>query len=460
LGDQEALMRSFGIAVVPILLFALLSGPLAAEEITLSLDVRKARETGGEEGATPSEEIRESRESLTLAPKKFAVQRDQETMIYDFVSERIFILTPAKRTVLDTSLYWVPTYKLAERANRRVLNGFYEELGLDNEGDSDFELEALFSSDPNTPVGAQIQIAKHGETTQFVYNKEEVASYGLANQQVPADLAGSFRKYFLYCLSVHPKILETLLDTKHFFDTLTYVGGDGMPVQQTTTIKADKIANSTAAALSVPHSFKTIYSSNNRLNAVIEAAHSGTAPTIQQYERQLENAGKRGDALGVFLIYMEAVNQIGTNAATTLGPLVPKATGNATDRSYIQDLATAISKPPASEEEARSSIGIIEAARKKAGPRGAILDVFTANYYGMLGDLRKAEGLILTALEKNPFLTGAYKDLGDKYYQQYDMVNAWAAWDQMLRIGSDHELAKPIEDLKVSLREEHPAYFQ
>ena len=128
--------------------------------------------------------------------------------------------------------------------------------------------------------------------------------------------------------------------------------------------------------------------------------------------------------------------------------------------SGVKELTNAIRQQPTSKEQLQKAIEILEAARSKDLSHGYILNVFLANYLDRVGQTQKAKDLILEALENNPFLAGAYKDLGDKYLRSFEMSNAWASWDHMRRLNPNHQLAPVINGLEQQIKQKHPVYFQ
>jgi hypothetical protein len=61
--------------------------------------------------------------------------------------------------------------------------------------------------------------------------------------------------------------------------------------------------------------------------------------------------------------------------------------------------------------------------------QGVCAEGVEANHRARLKQPKEAERLFMEALQANPVLAGAYKDLGDLLLMQYDSPRAWRCWD-------------------------------
>jgi tetratricopeptide (TPR) repeat protein len=77
-----------------------------------------------------------------------------------------------------------------------------------------------------------------------------------------------------------------------------------------------------------------------------------------------------------------------------------------------------------------------------------------------LGKPKAAIELLARAIEANPRLTGAYKDLGDLYLQDWDMERAWRCWDIARGIAPSHPLLRGVADYEQMLLERYLEYFE
>ena len=96
---------------------------------------------------------------------------------------------------------------------------------------------------------------------------------------------------------------------------------------------------------------------------------------------------------------------------------------------------------------------------KTTSPYAYLLDVFAANHEGTLKHGTAAEKLFLTALNANPYLTGAWFDLGKLYYRNAKTREAWVCWDAARAMDPDHPFAKEINTLERRMAEDSPEFF-
>jgi hypothetical protein len=96
---------------------------------------------------------------------------------------------------------------------------------------------------------------------------------------------------------------------------------------------------------------------------------------------------------------------------------------------------------------------------RTASPYAYLIDVFAANHEGTLKHGTASEKLFLGALNANPYLTGAWFDLGKLYYRVAKTREAWACWDIARAMDPDHPFAKEINTLERRMAEDSPEFF-
>ena len=88
-----------------------------------------------------------------------------------------------------------------------------------------------------------------------------------------------------------------------------------------------------------------------------------------------------------------------------------------------------------------------------------MVDIFIANQMTVLGQSSGAQKLMIAALKINPYIAGAYKDLGDMFFSEFDMASAWVCWDFGQKLAPDHFMLKPILDYEAELLKNLPDFF-
>jgi hypothetical protein len=108
---------------------------------------------------------------------------------------------------------------------------------------------------------------------------------------------------------------------------------------------------------------------------------------------------------------------------------------------------------------AQTAVQALAELRKEPGNAGYMLDVFQGNALLQVGDGKGGEEHLLSALSVNPYLLGAWKDLGSHYYQSFDAAKAWACWDAARRVNPQHPMLLPVTQMENRLRTTFPEFF-
>jgi tetratricopeptide (TPR) repeat protein len=111
------------------------------------------------------------------------------------------------------------------------------------------------------------------------------------------------------------------------------------------------------------------------------------------------------------------------------------------------------------EDSARAAAETLEQLRKRSDPHGYVVAIFEANTMRSLGQSSRAMDLFTGALQADPFITGAWVDLGSTYYEDFMAAEAWACWDAARALKPDHPFIDGINDQERKLRTEHPEFF-
>jgi hypothetical protein len=111
-------------------------------------------------------------------------------------------------------------------------------------------------------------------------------------------------------------------------------------------------------------------------------------------------------------------------------------------------------------DDLREAADTLLQLRSKTSNKAYVLMLFEANDRARIGDTKSARQLFLDALQENPFLAGAYKDLGDLLLMGYDMPRAWRCWDAGRRIAPQFSNFAAVNRFEKTLVAEQPQYFQ
>jgi hypothetical protein len=114
---------------------------------------------------------------------------------------------------------------------------------------------------------------------------------------------------------------------------------------------------------------------------------------------------------------------------------------------------------PKDQAGAQTALKVLTELRKQPGNAMYMLDVFEGNTQLALRQGQAGADHLLAALKVNPYLLGAWKDLGGFYYGSYETDKAWACWDEARRVNAQHSMLVQITELENWLRKAFPEFF-
>ncbi|MBK7362487.1 MAG: hypothetical protein IPJ01_09325 [Micavibrio sp.] len=321
-----------------------------------------------------------------------------------------------------------------------------------------FELEAIFGDNSKTEAGQKIQTIEHTGGYKFLYDGEDVTAYAVSDQAIRDELKDSYKKYLIYEHTIHPAILENMAG-RNIFNSLSYRNKQEVPFLTEKNFTVSAFNNAPSSTIAVPQDYQKNYGFDERLDKVIKMSLTEKEKTVDDYAAEMNKLLEDKQYLEASLVFHEYATHTGGKDIDKIKAIIQRIFSEAPAEEGVQQLAAAISQPPSSKEHLQKAIEIIEAVRSKNTPHSYVLNIYLANYVDVLGQTAKAQDLILEALEKNPFIAGAYKDLGDKYFKSFHMQDAWTSWNQMRSINTGYPLATPVNELEMQILEKHPVYF-
>ncbi len=406
---------------------------------------------------------------IQLAPTQIMVRASTFHRLYDFERQTLSTIVPQDKTYSVTPLFAYPVFKEMELRNRVLLAMDALDRGFERYPVSLIELEMMFGSDPNTDTAKQLLRAVDGGKTTYKEGPIDVLSYSMSDHEVPDRLADTFRKYLLHEFQIHPMIIEDLVDQGRLFRDLEFSFRIEQSHLTNVSYRLAGVQTSAPAEMSVPNGFERLYGWDKRLDEQVRLTRSTEAKSVDDYVAQMRAFLGEQKFVEAFLVYREFNIQIGSVKNTPMDPLTRAVFEKApqTKRQVdVRTLSEAIQTQSNDPGDLEEAIAVIERAKSEVTSHTHVLDVFIANFRAMILDqkdyLREKEiaaDLLLGALKINPHLAGAYHDLGQKYFDMFQMQDAWHCWDEMRRINPDHPLTAGIGDFEDRIRTYQASYF-
>ena len=439
------MQRYLGRLACPLLLVAWLTTSAAAE--SLSLDFSSQVTVKGKASETRTHLVH-----VLIGPSTTLVEDRDDRTLYDFAGGRVYDLRSSK----SDSLYANVGGRQAEMANRFMLGGA---LGAANITEPSFDpvmIEQLFSMMPPSGVGsaARPELAEPdgAASVRATYKDKALLTASAAGFAVDPERSRLYVRFVRYYLSGHPEALARLTATHRVPDTLSvYQVNPGEERTTTLTLTKHELV---AQDPTVPAGFQETYA-DQPLEQRLKAAAALPANPPDLGLNDVTELIKSKQYLGAVLACFENFLCLG-------GGLSPAMTENRAlfmaDPSASKLFANLQAADPAG---LTHSLGELKSLEPNAGTRLFVLQVFEAGLTMQQGPSSRDQGrdLYLKALETQPRLAGAWKDLGDYYFTSYESARGWRCWDTARRLAPHHRMLEQINELESHLKSEYPDFF-
>jgi tetratricopeptide (TPR) repeat protein len=454
----------------------------------MGIDLKmEIHESGGKLGSGDAPFVPERTYGLQVRLRREWVGYREATgteVVLDFARRRRLTLDEGARTYVDESLYSEVCFRRFELPNREYVRSVLAAGGGDTA-----ELEPILAehqlsmldkargrtlAEPNASRNGKLggflrsvfgskrgDISVESEQGHTVYATaagRRLFSYADEGTEAAPDMSRRFAQFLRYLYMGHPLILERLASASRIPRELRYQSREsfGQPRSDVTLrLGAVDVVPDGEIALD---GYRRVVSSDQPLpSGVLERVMFGAVPDSQEVKArrmaEAKQCAEGGRLLESVLTLLELTLETGASLPE-LGNFLQHATDP-----HVRQLRDALGQRPGSQQEAHAVLAMFLGLRKAAGQRAHVVMTFEAPLHRALGEAQQACGLLLKAIEVNPFLTGAYKDLGDLYVGEYRMREAWLCWEAARRIAPDHRLLEDVRKLEEMLAAEHPEYF-
>ncbi|MFY2562094.1 tetratricopeptide repeat protein [Corallococcus terminator] len=455
----------------------------------MALDLRlRITESGGRAGPTGEESVPAHNRTMQVRLEKDWL-RYRETIgtdvLLDFARRRRIVLDEAVRTYREESLFATVGFRHMELANRELgrsviaagkgdtsefepvmvehhLSVLDKSRGrtIDTEAPRSGGLRGFFRSVTGGSKRSDIAVAsEQGHTVFATAAGRRLFSFSDEGMDAEPEQVRQFVRFLRYHYLGHPLILERLASGNRIPRDLHYFARQPFESQgHEVSLRVHTVDVVPDAALPLEGHCRVLRSNEDRpVNASIERVLLGEVPDTEEVvtrrmaeAQQSLRVGRRLEgALTLLELTLEADVSL-----PELGSLLQQETDV-----HVQRLREALTQPPRNEAEARAVVSTYVELRKSAGNRAHVLNTFQAATHRALREDAEARELLLVALEVNPFLAGAYKDLGDIYLSEYATWDAWLCWEAVRKLAPEHRLLKDVNAWEDTLAAEHPEYF-
>lgn len=383
--------------------------------------------------------LEDRRLHVVLGTQAILVQEGSHSELLDFANRLIH------RPDAQVSLYSVPGFRWAELQNRLMLGGALRAANI-TEAD-DFSdpvlLEHLFSvNDPNTATHPTTDTRA---TLKVSYKNKDLLRAAPGGTRVEPGQAEQFVRFLRYHVGGHPDAL-TLLQHRGVVPPRMqfefYEVGRRTSVTLLVTSAMPGEEEPAAPPLGRPSDdFQALIRRAQGLQDM--AAHS---QAVQQRAAELLAQEKPLPAMLLFL-----GDSLARDAA--LPPIVNQ---NRQVFNEDGDTSSLFQHLSGKDEEASAALRDLE---EPAGEALPVLSIFEGGVQRERQNFKEAQNLYVRALQGDPYLTGAWKDLGDLYYHEYECELAWQCWDTARHLCPHHKMLEDVNQLEKQLVIQCPGFF-
>ncbi len=391
---------------------------------------------------------------FVLGKKKLGLQADDKLNLFDFDKKRIYKIDPKSKTYEDHSLYMMSAYKHAKATSFSQLSKLIKESG-GNAGDA-FDPyntgSALGMIPPGEEENPGITVSEKDGTVEYTY-KGKVVTSAVLGESVPASALAMMEKFYVYNCNLHPFIRQDLIARKKVPQQLNIeLDASGSHTTINMTLKKNEGAT---PSLELGSDYKISFAKNLPLSSLQEIIYiKNEVPTLPTKESAFTAAkafvGQK-QPVDALLTMIEYSLCTGDQPVAESKEIMEATKKDSTVKKLQENLM------PKTKEAAVASYKVLNTIDSTKYKKGYVIEALKANVESQAGG--NPSSRFLYALNKNPGIVSAYKDLGVYYFSRYDVQNAWDSFDIGRKIKPDHVLFNEINKLEQGLEESHPEYF-
>lgn len=429
----------------------------AALRADLELQFNVTQETDRPASKFPEKPASKTREesSLTVVLGKdyFRSESSAAISLVDFSNRKSVSINRTEKVYTISSLYSEIGFRVAEFPNRLMQQKILAAGGVKENPFEVVLMEHLFSL--RAPEAARLVPREQHDSLSYSHEEKPLFSRSASSGHALSEAeATQFTRYLRYAYPMHPDILAAIqagrsVPTK--FEVHRYNFG------------IDHIRFAFVKAREVPRRFDLreavsgLREATTELTPLCAAAEAITPAAfrakcdalLQDWER----LAKEQKVLEAVLSYLEFSLSSGRQAPNVFTPFADAIQADPATQLFLGALQ------PRSKEAALKAVDTMRALEEKTVEGRRVLRIHQANHLTAAGQPREARKLFQQVLAENPCIVGAWKDLGDLYYRDFQPVLAWRCWDAGRGILREQPQFKPVFEFERKLETDHPEFF-
>lgn len=394
--------------------------------------------------------------TVTLSGDTLLVDEPEGVTRYDFKSTRIVRLDKGKKTYEESSLYTFIGFNVEEFINRiRVGRVLAAGAVKDNPMAPALTENLMSLADPDPAHAVVIDQVTENDETIYSWKGQRLMSVSQQTRELPPAVIRQYMRFLRYSTGGHPQILAAIERGGGVPERLTVVRSNMSVETRTLTLRS--IDERPDSPLSLDGYTREIlegepFTALRRLSTSSPADLEAHAIVLRQ---ERDTALADGHIFDAVLANMVAMLSTGDQNDATAWAAAHRDVISVD--ANVQSLGRSLE--PKDAASAKLAATTLAKLKQSAGPHAYVINTWESNVSLGLGEWGKAVDQMLTALAADPFITGAWIDLGNYYYGAYRADAAWACWDEARALRPTHYMLKVVDDIERKLRTDHPEFF-
>jgi len=393
----------------------------------------------------------------------------------DFTTQQDATYLPDEKKFLSTALAARPIGYALEKTNRLQMEkmltaaGIADKLYVGNKDLYAIDIDTMMGVQNDKTLSALPAPVVNGAKTSYALNGKTISDITYSDKPVPEDLKKTFTRFLAYGPLLHPQIEKEIANNGHLLAASHTIARDtSFATESTWTLEgADAVSGAPPAA---PEGYTQTFTNNAALDSALLAGNAAPAPTLAAHEQRVADFMSKNDHLRAALEILQAILELGQQKVQQSAAMTAALKAIATDPA-VRDLMAAIGTPPKTPDDLKHINAVFVAAKTAAPEYAALIDVFNANQvktaYARQRSFTQADGLALQQADKslvngiiaNPRLIGAYCDVAQGYFGRYEVLTAFAIWQQAEHLQPGFPNLAPVEAMKQRAEKDFPEYF-
>jgi len=410
-----------------------------------------------EEDKTISKEESDSEILVDLGNDYFRYTSEGIQYIYDFKEKRVYTVDLSSKKFSDDSLFSNIGFRTYEFQNRLMLGGALAAGGVEDNPMLPVFSEHLFSLQQKDKKSELSQTSKDNFLV-FSAAGKELLSYSSKGVEVSSKEKAMFIKFFRYVFGGHPQILKQLSSDN--------IIPKSIQVHRYNVFNEHNILSLSEIKTTPPRSFSLDgYSPavlagdtdpfSNFLNDIKYSKKINLEKHLESLLSQAKSYYQNGNHIDTMLCYLE----YNLASSRPLPPVYEEQREVLSQDKNVTKLLATLRLRPKNKEEGEDFLHKLQELETEAKHQTHVLKIFQANAQYGLGNYQEAKELFYGVLKASPHITGAYKDLGGFYFNEYNAVLAWRCWDVARQILPTHKMLVQINEFEARLFKDYPEFF-